>query len=536
VRDKRRCRLKNVIRLAMVTLFATVLLAIPSLAQIPADMLIIGMSHEPIIDFAPARVYEFEGGFVLEQVYDQLVNFVGGTAAFEKIEPGLAESWEVSTDGLTWTFHIRKNAVFHSGNPVDADAIVFSLRRALERHEPPIWITEQFVPEQEMIQKVGDYSVSIKTEVPLGEMLVAACFGYQGIASILDPAVVEEHATTDDPLAVTWLAEHDAGSGPFILKQWIKRDQIVLEAFSDYWAGAPSLKTIIIKDLPEPTAQKLALEKGDIDIAWNLLPEMVNDLRGKAGIGILETPTFYYHYAAMNCSYEPFSNVKVRQAVRWAIDYEAITEGIMSGAALKCPVIMPVGMFSHLDLSYYQDIEKAKQLMKEAGYEDGFEVKLLTRTDPPYPDISAQVKEDLKKINIDVKVIAMVYAQLLNIYRAQQHQMVLIRWGVDYADPSAQAAPFAHCRTTGPDAKVRQIAWRNAYVSGVTDWVEQAAGERDARKREVMYKAIQAIVLEEGPYVLFHNPIKQAAIRDIVTGLQIPPMWYYTELRSVSKQ
>lgn len=527
--------MKSAVKMVVFVLCAVGVVIAPALAQIPNDTLVIGMSHEPIIDFAPARVYEFEGGFVLEQVYDQLVNFVGGVHAFEKIEPGLAESWEVSADGLTWTFHIREYAHFHSGNPVNADAVVFSLRRALERHEPPIWITEQFVPQQEMIQKIDAYTVAITMNQPLGEMLVAAVFGYQGIASILDPAEVQAHATADDPMAVNWLAEHDAGSGPFILKEWQKRDRIVLEAFPDYWAGAPSLKTIIIKDLPEPTAQKLALEKGDIDVAWNLLPEMINDLRNKAGINIIETPTFSYHYAAMNCGYTPFSNVKVRQAVRWAIDYEAITKGIMAGAALKCPVIMPVGMFSHLDLSYYQDIEKAKQLMKEAGYEDGFEVELLTRTDPPYPDISAQVKEDLKKINIDVKVTAMVYAELLNFYRAQQHQMVLIRWGVDYADPSAQAAPFAHCKTTGPDAAIKQIAWRNMYVSGVTDWVEQAAGEKDTRTREILYKAIQAVVLEEGPYVLFHNPIQQVATRDVVKGLQVPPMFYYTELRSVSK-
>ena len=528
--------LKDLAKLVMLVSCAIALLVVPALAQTPKDVLIIGMSHEPIIDFLPERVYEFEGGFVLEQTYEQLVNFVGGKEAFERIEPGLAESWEVSGDGLTWTFYIRKNAKFHTGNPVNADAVVFSLRRALERHEPPIWITEQFVSQPEMIQKVGDYAVTITTNQPLGEMLMASVFGYQGIASILDPAVVNARATADDPHALEWLKEHDAGSGPYILAEWVKRDRIVLEAFSEYWRGRPPIKQVIIKDLPEPTAQKLALEKGDIDVAWNLLPEMIDDLRGKAGISLIENPTFSYHYAAMSLGYEPFRNVKVRQAVRYAIDYDAITEGIMAGAALKCHTIMPVGMFSHLDLLYHQDIEKAKQLMREAGYENGFEVELLTRTDLPYTDIAAQVKEDLKKININVKVTAMVYAELLKLYRAQNTQMVLVRWGVDYADPSGQAAPFAHCRTAGPEAAVKQIAWRNVYCpTGVTDWVEQAAGEKDARTREILYKAIQAVVLEEGPYIMFHNPLKQVAMRDNVTGLEIPPMWYYTELFSVKK-
>jgi peptide/nickel transport system substrate-binding protein len=226
----------------------------------------------------------------------------------------------------------------------------------------------------------------------------------------------------------------------------------------------------------------------------------------------------------------------VRQAIRWAIDYDAITEGIMAGAATKCHTFVPVGMPGHLDLLYHQDIEKAKQLMKEAGYEDGFQVELLTRTDAPYPDIAAQIKQDLKKINIDVKVTTMVYAELLKLYRAQQHQMVFVRFGADYADPSNLAAAFANCRTSGPEAEVKQIAWRNMYCpTGVTDWVEQAAGEKDSRKREILYKAIQAVVLEEGPYVILHNPLIQIAARDVVKGLQVPSMWYYTELFSVTK-
>lgn len=504
-------------------------------AQIPKDVLIIGMSHEPIIDFEPARVYEFEGGFVLEQVYDTLVNFVGGKEAFERVVPGLAQSWEVSEDGLTWTFYLRQGAKFHSGNIVNADAVVFSLRRSLALGFPPIWILQQFVPDQEMIKKVDEYTVAITTNQPLGEMLIASVLGYQGICSIVDPAVVQAHATPDDPWATKWLAEHDAGSGPFILKEWIRRDRIVLKAFPEYWRGKPALRQVIIKDIPDPASQKLALERGDIDVAWNLLPEMVADLKKKTGFNIIETPSWYFHYLAMNVGYEPLSNVKVRQAIRWAIDYDAITQNIMAGAAVKCHTFVPIGMFGHLDLYYHQDLEKARQLMKEAGYEQGFSVELLTRTDPPYPDIAAQIQQDLKKINIDVKVTVMTYSELLKIYRAQQHQMVLVRWGADYADPSAQAAPFAHCETVGPEAKVKQLAWRNMYVSGVTHWVEQAAGELDSRKREILYKAIQAVVMEEGPYVIFHQPLIQVVARGVVQGLQVPPLWYYTELLSVSK-
>ncbi len=529
-------RMKISLLTVLVLLSSVALFLVPGGAQVPKDTLIIGMNQAAIIDFAPARVYEFEGAFVLNNVYDNLVTYVGGAAAYSKIVPDLAKTWEVSSDGLTWTFHLRQDAVFHSGNPVNADAVVFSLRRSLARQQPPVWILQQFVPKPEMIQKVDDYTVAITTNQPLGESLMAAVFSYQGICSILDPTVVKAHATSDDPDAVNWLKDHDAGSGPFILANWVRNDQIVLQAFSKYWGGAPAMKQVIIKDMPEPTAQKLALERGDIDIAWNLLPGMIKDVKSEAGIKVAETPSFTFYYMAMNCSQPPFNDVRVRQAVRWAIDYNAITNGILEGAAAPCQTIEPVGMPGHLDLFYSRDVAKAKELLKEAGYPNGFNMELLTRSDEPYTDIAAEIKQNLADIGINVKVTAMVYSQLLALYRAQKTQAVLVRWGTDYPDPSADAAPFAHCRTPGPDATVKQLAWRNMYCpTGVSDLVEQAAGERDSRTREIMYKEIQAIVLEEGAYVIIDNPLTQIAMRDNVQGLQIPPMWYYAHLSSVSK-
>jgi len=509
----------------------------PVLGQIPEDTLIIGMNHDPFIDFAPERVYELEGMFILEQVYDQLVNFTGGEDAFKEVKPGLAESWEVSEDGLTWTFHIRRGVKFHSGNEVNADAVVFSFQRALDRHQSPIWIMEQFVPEKDMIQRVDEYTVAITTKEPIGEMLFSAAFGYQGIGCVLDPQQIQEHATSDDPYAAEWVAEHDAGSGPFKIDEWVKRDRIVLTAYEDYWQGAPQLRRIIIKDLPEPTAQKLALERGDIDVAWNLLPEMIVELRDQDGIRVIQSnSSFGYHYLAMNMGFEAFSHIEVRQAIRWALDYTAITDGIMAGSAVKNQSIVPVGMFSHLDLSYAQNLDKARELMAKAGYANGFDVELISRTDQPFTDIAAQIQQDLKQININVKITTMVWAEVLRVFRARTHQLVLARGSLDYADPSGAATMMAHCRVLGDDAEVRQMAWRCMYCpSGLVDWVEEAASEQDARRREVLYKAIQALVLEEGPFVMLHNTLKQVAARECVAGLEIPASWTYTELLSVSK-
>lgn len=503
-------------------------------ARTPADTLIVGLNHSSLTDLEPAAVYNFEAGLVAEQVYETLIKFRGGTEVFE---PGLAESWERSSDGLTWTFRLREGALFHSGNPVNADAVVFSFERTIAHDKAPgVWIITQFIPTADHVRKVDDLTVAITTNQPIGAALLASVLSVHGPASIVDPAVVREHATAEDPWADQWLATNDAGSGPYILREWNVRQRILLESFPQHWSGTPAIKYVIIQDLPEPTAQKLALERGDIDIAMGLLPEMINDLRSNQGIRIISTPAFEFAYVAMNVTFEPFSNMKVRQAVRYAIDYQAIVEGVLGGAAVENQVIIPYGMPERLDLGYPHDPEKARQLLKEAGYEDGFSVQLLVRTNPPFPDIAVQVQENLRQVGIDCEVVTMQNSVLLGMFRVQDFDLTIMRWGLDYAAAQCQTQAFANCVTAGPESTVKSITWRCMWCpSGVSDWVAAAAAELDPRKSEILYKAIQAITLEEGPYAMLYNPLTQIATDVGIQGLTVPPMWPYMDFSRVTK-
>jgi len=533
--------------------FVCVLLfgAMGVLAGVPKDVLVIGIKHAAIIDFEPARVYEIEGSFVLEQLYDTLVDFEGGgVEAFQRVSPGLAESWEVSADGYTWIFHLRRGARFHSGREVKADAVVFSLRRALELDKPPIWILKQFVNSPDDIKALDDYTVSITMNQKIGEMLMGAVLGFQGICSIVDPEEVKAHATADDPWATQWLGEHDAGSGPYKLVEWVRNDRIVLEAFADYWGGVPRIKRVVLKDIPEPANQMLLLLKGDIDVAWNLLPDQIAELKRKKGVKFVSTPTFIFYYAAMNMGMEPFNHEEVRDAIRYAINYDAIINGILRGEAVPCHTFEPVGLFGHLDLLYPYDPKVAKALLDHAGfvdkngdgwrdYPDGrpLEIELWVRNDPPYTDIAVQIQQDLAKVGLKLKITQMVYSQLLKFYRAQKAPMVLVRWGIDYVDPNSNAIPFAHCRTAGPEAEFKQLAWRNKFCpSGVSDLVEKAVGILDPVERAEAYKTIQRIVWDIGPYIIIAQPKFTVALRANVQGLEVPPIWSFTELMHVSKE
>ncbi|MGC9018615.1 MAG: ABC transporter substrate-binding protein [Candidatus Bipolaricaulaceae bacterium] len=511
--------------------------ALACFAVPPKDTLIIGARTDIIVDLDPARAYEVFTNLIIEQYYDALVNIViEGEEVVAK--PGLAKSWEVSEDGLTWTFHLRRGAKFHSGREVTAGDVIYSFIRSLSLNFAPIWILSQYVPNPSMIKKIDDYTVSITTTQPVAELIICSVVGFQGICSIVDSELVKAHATPDDPWANAWLKTNDAGSGPFILVEWTPNERIILDRFDDYWAGPAKVKRIIFIDIPEPAAQKLALDRGDIDIAWDLLPEQVDLYRGTAGFTVIEGPSWGIEYLAMNAGKPPFDNPLVREAIRWAIDYDAIIYGIQKGAAIPGQTIIPKGMFGHLDETpFHKDIEKAKALLAEAGYPEGFEVEMLSSTHPRRVAIATQVQADLAQIGIKVKITQMVSAQFYELYRAQKHTFLVAGWGVDYADPDALAKPFAHCCTTGPEAPVRQLAWRNMYVDcETTALVEAAAKELDPNKRRAMYEEIQRRLLHNGPYVILYYPLNQVVTRDVVKGLVLNPMLSFTEFWPVGKK
>lgn len=493
--------------------------------QVAKTLLVLGRLISDAVSLDPAQAFEFTSVWVDKQLYDTLVDF---SKDFTRAVPMLARSWTVSPDGKTYTFRLRSGVKFHSGNPVDAAAVEFSIRRVFRLKLTPSFIVTSFIEKPEDVVAVGRDQVRITFNQPMPETMMASVLA-NPVTAIVDPAVVQKNATPDDPLANKWLSSNDAGSGPFILRSWRRNVRIDLEAFPGYWRGRPKLNRIILLEMPEPTTQLLALQRGDIDAAMSLLPRQYKELAGQKDIVVKSSPTFSLRYLAMNVGYEPFSKVQVRNAVKWAIDYDAIKR-IWEDAIDPGQTIVPARMFGHLpDRPYRKNVERARSLMREAGYERGFKVELLTVPDPPLPDVAAKIKEDLAAIGIEVEVKQLRSADLLGIYRAQKHQMVIARWGADYPDPDNLAKAFA-------DYDMRQLAYRNQWDHPVKQLVKQAVGELDRKKREEMYKRIQKITLDEGPYVVFAYPLRQIALRANIKGLEPSPLYETYDLFEVWKE
>ncbi|MBI3975744.1 MAG: ABC transporter substrate-binding protein [Armatimonadetes bacterium] len=494
-------------------------------SRTPSNVLVIGTSIQDIVSLDPAQAFEFRSTWVVEHIYDTLVEF---SRDFSRALPGLATSWTASADLKTYTFRLRPGVRFHSGNSVDAQAVEFSLRRVMRLKLSPAFIITDFVKSPDDIVAVGTDQVRVTFNQAMPEILMASVLD-NPVSSVVDPALVRRNAAAGDPEANKWVTENDAGSGPYVLRRWTRNAVVELVAFDSYWRGRPSMGRIFMQDLIEPAAQLLALQRGDIDVAMSLLPGQYRQLQNTPGFVVKQTPTFTLRYLAMNVGYEPFSSRQVRNAVKYAIDYDAIKR-IYEDTIDVGQTIVPARMFAHLaDRPYQRNLERARALMREAGREAGFRATLAVSTEVPLPDIAAKIKEDLAAINIQVDVQVLRAADVLGQYRGRTHHMVIARWGADYPDPDNLAKAFA-------DFDSRVLAWRNQWDHPVKQIVKQAVQEADRVKREALYKEIQKVVLEEGPYAVFAYPLRLIAMRSNVKGVDPSPLAETFDLTSASKE
>jgi len=518
-------------RYAVVILLMSVLAVLPATAgappsRVPPNVLVFGMNIESAVSLDPAQGFEFETTWVMQHLYDQLVSL---PRDFSRAVPSLAVSWTASADLKTYTFRLRPGVRFHSGDALDARAVEFSFRRVMQLKLSPSFILTDFIAKQEDVVAVGTDQVRVTFNQAMPENFMAALLSNE-VASIVDPAVVRRNATSEDPMANRWLTDHDAGSGPYELIGWNKNLKVEMKAFDGYWGGRPKMGRVFVQNIPESTAQQLALQRGDLDFAANLLPTQARGLAGQPGIVVKSTPTFSVQYMAMNATFEPFKNKAVRNAIKWAIDYEGVRR-VYDDALDTGQTIVPARMFGHLaERPYRRDLNRARALMREGGFERGFKVELVSGNVPPLPDLAAKVKEDLAQIGIEVDVRVLRGAEVLAIYRAQRHQLVFGRWGADYPDPDNLAKAFA-------DFDSRVLAWRTQWDHAVKQMVKQAVVERDRAKRDAMYKDIQRIVLEESPFVVFGYQERLVAMRSNVKGLDPSPLAYtYNFAATASKE
>ncbi len=503
----------------------------------PDDTFVMAKDISDIITLDPAEVFEFSGGEIIAQLYDRVMTYEPDDLT--NLVGGVVDKWEVAEDGKTITFTMRPDQTFASGNPVTAEDVVYSLRRVIKLDKTPAFIFQQFgwTPENvDDLVKVVDGQPQITIAEDLSPELVLNALS-AGIASVVDSKTVQEHEQDGD-MGYEWLKSNSAGSGPFVLTAWKANELVSMEANPAFRAGEPSVKRVIVRHVPEPSAQRLMIEKGDVDLARDLTPDQIEGISGNEDLEVQADAKAALIYLAMNQDHEILGNPKIVEAIKYLADYQAMSDSFLKGQFDVHQAAWPEGLWAAYNETPYElDVEKAKALLAEAGYPDGFEITLDTLNESPYPEIAQSVQATLAQAGIRANIQTAEGKTLWPMYRARSHELILAQWSPDYVDPHSNLDAFARNPDNTAEANLTGVlAWRNAWADDeMNQMVTAATQEQDRAKREQMYLDIQKKLQEEGPYAILFQQVEQSVKRKDVQNFVSGPTFDLIFYRNVTK-
>ena len=506
-------------------------------AETPKNALVMAFSIDDMITLDPAGMFEFTALEYEGNTYDRLVAFDNDDVS--NIYGQAAESWDVSDDGKTFTFHIRKGIKFPSGNEMTAEDAAFSLQRVILIDGSPAFILGQFglTPEnvKDKIRVVDDYTFEMELDKPYAPSFVLYCLT-SGVGAMLEKELVLDHEVDGD-LGAEWMKTNYAGSGPFKLNKWTPGESLSLNANDDYWDGAPAMKRVIIRNVKEAASQQLLLQKGDIDIARNLEADQLAAVSDSKDIKIQPKGKGALWYLGLSQKNEYLSKPEVREALKYLVDYKGISETILAGRSQIHQAFLPEGFLgAYNENPYSLDVEKAKELLAKAGLEDGFTVTMDTRNTTAIIAMAQSIQATWAQVGINLEIIPGDGKQTLTKYRAREHDIYIGRWGPDYQDPHTNASTFAWNPDNSDDASAKPLAWRNSWNPGpLTEETDAAILERDNAKRAAMYLDLQKKVLADGPFVIMFQETEIASMRNNVNNFVLGPSFDTNYYRYVTK-
>lgn len=493
-------------------------------AATPANTIVMAKEIDDIISFDPAQSYEFSDTEVDANIYRKLVS--PDLSNLSKIGPDLAEHWQVSSDGKTFTFHLTQNARFASGKPMTAADVEFSFHRVVMLNLTPGFIITQFGFTKDnvaqLIRATDPHTLVMELPKAAATSFVLYCLS-ANVGGVVEKATALANQENND-LGNKWLTNHSAGNGPYQLTSWQADDHVVIDA-NPHWGGSVATKRFFIRHVKEPSEQLLLLRRGDIDIARDLSSDDLKSIASDPKLYRITSPTTNQMYIAGNEAYAPFAKQEVRQAIKWAIDYDGIQKNIVPVTYVVNQGMQPSLMLGAVNTNpFRKDPDKAKALLAKAGFAQGFEVTLDHFAEHPYSDIATAIQADLGAVGIKVSLLPAVRKQVFTKMRARQHQLIMNEWYPDYFDPNSNAQAFASDPDDSDNSKLKIIAWRNHFQNKqLTDEVEQASQELDTAKRVALYHKIQQQFWDDAPIAFMLQQNAVAVARKNVTGFALAP-------------
>jgi peptide/nickel transport system substrate-binding protein len=507
-------------------------------AQTPKDTVVVALAFDDIITMDPSEAFEISAGEIMGNAYDRLVRFDINDPS--KILPDIASSWKVSEDGMTLTFEIKPGLKFASGNPLTAEDVVFSMQRAIILDKAPAFILSQFGftkdNVKDKIKQTGPLSMSIETDKSYATSFVLNCLT-ANVAAVMDKKLVMSKETNGD-MGYAWLKTNYAGSGPLKIREWRANEIVALERNDNYYGTKAKVARVIYRHMKEAATQRLALEKGDIDIARNLAPQDLAALATNKDIKLTSTPKGTVYYISLNQKNPNLAKPEVREAMKYLVDYDGIAATIMKDIGIVHQNFLALGLAGAVAIKPYKlDVEKAKALLAKAGLPNGFKVTIDMRTAQPVQGITEAVQQTFKRAGIDLEIIPGDGKQVLTKYRARQHDLYIGTWGADYWDANTNAYTFVRNPDNTDEAKTKTLAWRNSWaIPEYTKRADAAVIERDGNKRRLAYEALQSDFRKESPFIMMFQQIEAAAYRGNLSGVKMGPTSDTTYMFTIAKQ
>ncbi len=510
-------------RFAASIAMAAMLVAAPAgvMAQVPADQLVIGLSMSNVLTLDPAEAVGTEAFDILTNIYDRLVEMQPDDPS--TVVPGLAESWVVDENGSI-TFTLRRDAVFQSGNPVTARDAAWSLERVMALNLGPASLLRELgYTAENMADKLtvaDDFTLTLDLADPVSPETILYTLA-RTVGNVVDAETVASHEADGD-WGRAWLTNNSAGSGPFSLSRWSANDVVILDRVDGYWRGDAELRRVVLRHIPESQTQRLLIESGDIDVARTLSTTDLQVLGTRDDIEIHKVASGGFYYLAVSTKDGPFAEPGVRAALPWLIDYEGIQASVIGDYGTVRQVPVPDTYPGAIaDPGYELDVERAKAILAEAGYPDGFDAEIRVLAEAPFNDIATAVQASLAQAGIRAEILQGNGTQVYGRMTDRDFSMVVGRSGAQMPNVLGAIQAYTSNIDNGPDGPTNSLAWRTSWdIPELTELTAAAREELDDDRRIALYEEIQELLIASDPPLLAIAAATQpAAVRASVNGL-----------------
>lgn len=446
-------------------------------------------------------------------VLDHMIETLLELTPTGELAPRLAEKWEVSADATEYTLKLRKGVKFHDGTPFNAEAVKINFERRLD---PKAATRFGFlVAPIASVTVVDEYTIRFKTKFPYAPMLGNLTHQANGIQS---PAAIK--ASWEKPTT------RPVGTGPFMYKEWVPGSKFVMVRNPDYWGEKPILEEVTFRAIPDDASRVVAVETGEVHVAVRIPPFDIPRLKANPAININNTASVRTIYMGFNNQVAPFTDKRVRQALNYAVNKEAIVKHILGGVGRVSDAPISPGIFGYTPIRTYEyNPEKARALLAEAGFPKGFETTLHPAVGRYYMDVSVAtaVAADLLKVGVKADIRMMEWGTylpfILRDREVAEHKIFMLGWGTVTGDADYGLYALFH---GGEWPKKGQNAsfFKNEKIDSL---LEDARKTAKADERRRLYKEAMTAINEEAPWIFLHSEAQVTAIRSNVKGIVVHP-------------